>query len=506
MDLTPQSNHKETTMHWWEIPAEERAAILRRAVAYYRHSAQDRQENSIPIQRDQVREWAEKNGVTIIHEFEDAGKSGLNAEGRPAFNEMMEEWVKKRTDFEFILCLDVSRWGRFQDIDLSAQYSAECRRHGKQVIYVTIGMPKDGDALYPVYVQFERFRAAQYSKELSEKVWRGCVKIAEQGYWAGGAPPFGMQRLLLNEQRDPERPLKPGERKAIQNQRVTLVEGDPDQVAVILRIFYEFVKLRHSEYLIAERLNTDGIPSPGGRRWTAGMVVDRLRYEKYAGTMLYNQTSQKLKTPSHPNPPDQWVRTPGAFQGIVDPELFAQAQEIFEQRRRKYQPDYMMAQLEALYDRYGLLHRSLFRALDDVASPATFNNRFGGLDMAFQQMYREPRNRAKELVHDRIRQQIPQVLPYADFLVLDQRLTVSVQPAFPFPYGYNAYWPFRPDRRQVIDITLGVLLSDPEQLDILGYVAMPRWLAGQQTLRVDSASARTDMFGRCDLEFLQQLL
>ena len=33
---------------------------------------------------------------------------------------MMEEWISKRHDFEYVLCLDVSRWGRFQDIDLSA--------------------------------------------------------------------------------------------------------------------------------------------------------------------------------------------------------------------------------------------------------------------------------------------------------------------------------------------------------------------------------------------------
>ena len=61
---------------WWESDAIEDADAPKRirAIAYYRHSAQDRQENSIPIQRDQVREWAEKNGVEIIHEFSDAGK------------------------------------------------------------------------------------------------------------------------------------------------------------------------------------------------------------------------------------------------------------------------------------------------------------------------------------------------------------------------------------------------------------------------------------------------
>ena len=142
-----------TQTHWWEACSTDQATSVAqpRAVAYYRHSAQDRQENSIPIQQDQVREWAEKNGVQIIEEFCDPGRSGLTAEGRPAFTQMMDEWVTQRDDFDYILCLDVSRWGRFQDIDLSAQYSAQCKRHGKQVIYTTIGKPRENDPLYPVY-------------------------------------------------------------------------------------------------------------------------------------------------------------------------------------------------------------------------------------------------------------------------------------------------------------------------------------------------------------------
>jgi len=62
------------------------------------------------------------------------------------------------------------------------------------------------------YVQFERFRAAQYSKELSEKVRRCRVKIAEQGYPAGGHAPYGLSRLLLDETREPLLVLEPGQR------------------------------------------------------------------------------------------------------------------------------------------------------------------------------------------------------------------------------------------------------------------------------------------------------
>ena len=216
MVITSTSTWNKNMGNWWERHNKDvqQATFAFRAVAYYRHSAQDRQENSIAIQQDQVRAWAQSNGVEIIHEFMDPGRSGLTTEGRPSFQDMMENWVKKRSDFQYILCLDVSRWGRFQDIDLSAQYSAECRKYGKEVIYTTLGKPREDDPLYPVYVQFERFRAAQYSRELSDKVFRGCVKIAQQGYWAGGKPRYGFRRLLLNEARQPVQILNRGNGRA----------------------------------------------------------------------------------------------------------------------------------------------------------------------------------------------------------------------------------------------------------------------------------------------------
>ena len=119
--------------HWWEVETTQHDGTPApvRAVAYYRHSAQDRQENSIPIQQEQVRQFAQEHGIQIIEEFADAGISGLNAEDRPAFTQMMDEWVKQRDDFQYVLCLDVSRWGRSQDIDRSAQYAGTDARHLK---------------------------------------------------------------------------------------------------------------------------------------------------------------------------------------------------------------------------------------------------------------------------------------------------------------------------------------------------------------------------------------
>jgi hypothetical protein len=86
------------------------------------------------------------------------------------------------------------------------------------------------------------------------------------------------------------------------------------------------------------------------------------------------------------------------------------------------------------------------------------------------------------------------------------RLTISIQPAVPVPHGYDQYWPIRPDPRSVIDMTLGVLLSEQANSQILGYVALPRLLVGAETLRLSSTSLRIELFGRGDLNFLKQLL
>lgn len=494
--------------NWWEQKPRDDSpqTSCARAVAYYRHSAQDRQENSIPLQQEQVREWAREHHVEIIHEFVDPGRSGLTAEGRPGFNEMMDDWVRKRFDFQYVLCLDVSRWGRFQDIDLSAQYSAECKRHGKTVVYTTIGMPREDDPLYPVYVQFERFRAAQYSRELSDKVFRGCVRIAQQGYWAGGSPPYGLARVLLDESRRPLHVLKPGERKSIQNQRVTLAAGDKEHAAIVRRAFRELTERARDTRDIAEGLNRDGVPSPGGKRWDSDKVLRLLKQRKYAGAMVYNQTTQRLKTPSRANPEEDWINALDAFKGLVSREVFERAQEILAEAERRFEPETMLRLLEELLGKYGIIRASMLRKTFRTPSASTYAKRFGSLNTAMQKLYFE----AHAIIRERVRQQIASLVErvetYDDFLVINQKLTVLVQPSVPMPYGLTQYWYFEPDRRTVVDITLGVPLASPTESRILGYLVFPRLTVRDRRMRVFGTSAsRIDMHGQEGLGFIQQL-
>jgi DNA invertase Pin-like site-specific DNA recombinase len=493
---------------WWakeEVPAAPVAPRFR-GVAYYRHSARDRQENSVAIQQELVQKWAKDNGVDIIHEFSDRGKSGLTAQGRDEFNNMMDNWVKQRKDFDFVLCLDVSRWGRFQDIDLSATYSAECKKHGKQVIYTTLGMPRPDDPLYPVYVQFERFRAAQYSKELSAKVFHGCVKIAQQGYWAGGKAPYGFDRMLLDESRHRLHVLTHGQKKSIQNQRVTLALGPAAEVATVRRIFEEFIDAGRTMQEIADRLNAEGSRSAMGGLWNIEKIRRILTNIMYAGTLVYNKTTSKLKTPTRRNPLEQWVRTAGAVDPLVDQVIFDRAQAIIAKAALRFAPETLLQHLERLHREHGFIHPTLLKADELAPSASTYASRFRSLDAAYQQLFRPAAGEIRARVEALLREAVEQVDSYDDFLVVNGKFTVLIQPSVPVPHGYSQYWYFRPDLRSEVDITLGVPVSSSEGPQILGYVALPRLLVRDHGIRVfGSSETRLDMYGHTGLEFICKL-
>ena len=181
--------------------------------------------------------------------------------------------------------------------------------------------------------------------------------------------------------------------------------------------------------------------------------------------------------------------------------------QIFAERARFHTPAYMLEKLETLFQSHGIVRPSLVRAAPDMPSPSTYLKHFGSMDAAFQQLFNEVRTAAGSQVSEHIEALVDQVVVYEDFLVIDQKLTVLVQPSVPMPYGLAHYWFFRPDQREVIDITLGVPLSEGAQPRILGYLALPRLLVQDHWIRLFSTShSRLEMYGHNGLTIIEQLL
>lgn len=304
-------------------------AQKKKAVCYYRHSAEDKQENSVPIQREHAEKFCAQFDIEILHAESDEGVSGLTA-NRPGFKRLFKEWIENPSvpRFDYVLVYDVSRWGRFQNQNEAAYYEFLCEQNHKKVIYISRGFPREEQELtYSIITPMERWMAAQYSKQLSEKVWYGCIKVSQQGYSAGGTACYGMARLLLDESKKPIGVLKKGEHKMISNQRVTFAPTGDETTKAVQEIFDLMVNHWKNPSEIAEILNEKGIPSAKGGLWNAGKVIRILSNETYTGTRIYNKTWGRLKQTKRDNPRSEWVVTPNAFDSVVNFELFGKAQE-----------------------------------------------------------------------------------------------------------------------------------------------------------------------------------
>jgi len=301
----------------------------KKAIAYYRHSAEDKQENSVAIQRQHTQKFANEHNIEIIHEEADEGKTGLLA-NRPAFQRLFSNWIEniEAPHFDYVFVYDVSRWGRFQDQDEAAYLSYICKKHGKKVEYVSRGFSNAENQLFSsLGISLERYMAAEYSRQLSDKVFYGCVKVSEQGYSAGGTAVYGMVRQLLDGDKKPVRILKTGEHKQIANERVTFVPKEDETTETVREVFNLFTKERYLIPDIVALLNQKGILSANGKRWDRSKVIKILTDETYIGTRIYNKIWGRLKQKSYKNPRSEWVITPKAFQAVVDEQLFRDAQE-----------------------------------------------------------------------------------------------------------------------------------------------------------------------------------
>ncbi len=302
--------------------------IRKKAIAYFRHSAEDKQENSVAIQRQHIHQFANDYNIEIIHEEADEGKSGLLA-NRPAFKRLFANWIEnlEAPQFEYVLVYDVSRWGRFQNQDEAAYFTHICTNFGKKVIYVSLGFPNDDNPFFSgLGIMFERYMASEYSRQLSSKVFYGCVKVSEQGYSTGGTATYGMARLLLNSNREPIRILKLGEHKQIANERVVFAPKHDETTETVKEIFHLFVEKHYLLPDIVSYLNQKKILSANGNRWDKSKVIKILTNEIYIGTRIYNKTWGRLKQKSHKNPRSEWVVVPDAFEALIDKIIFEKAQ------------------------------------------------------------------------------------------------------------------------------------------------------------------------------------
>jgi DNA invertase Pin-like site-specific DNA recombinase len=344
----------------------------------------EHQRYSTENQSEAIRLYAGQRGLEIVRTYVDAGRSGLNIDGRLGLQKLLADVEGGLADFSIIVVYDISRWGRFQDSDEAASYEYRCRASGVRVAYCAEQFENDGSIGSDVQKVVKRRMAAEYSRELSVKVFAGQRRLIEKGFRQGGPPGYGLRRRLIDENGEVKGELLRKQHKSIQTDRVVLVPGPTSEIRIVQDIYRSFVDKRSNEAEIAARLNESRILTDLGRPWTRGTVHQILINEKYIGNNVWNRRSFKLKQRRLRNAPQSWIRAEGAFEPIVDRAFFDAAQEIIRARSLRLTNEEMLAALREVLSHKGCLSGLIIDETEGCPSSSAYQSRFGNLLQAYQ--------------------------------------------------------------------------------------------------------------------------
>lgn len=472
-----------------------------RAAEYVRMST-EHQKYSTDNQSAAIRKYAEQRGYEIVQTYADEGKSGLNIGGRLALQRLLEDVESGQAEFTALLVYDVSRWGRFQDPDEAASYELRCRRAGVQVHYCAEQFENDGSIGSSIIKTVKRAMAGEYSRELSVKVFAGQANLIRLGYRQGGPAGFGLRRMLVDHEGREKGLLGHGEHKSITTDRVILVPGPGEEVAIVRDVYRQFVEDGQCEREIADDLNARGLETDLGRPWSRGSVHQLLINEKYIGNNVWAKTSCKLKGEHVRNDPAEWIRADGAFTGIIPKDLFSAAQTIIRQRSERLSDEEMLDLLAQILQRNGCLSGLIIDEAEGCPSSSSFRGRFGSLLRAYTLVGFTPdhdyryleTNRKLRAMHPGIVQSVISGIegvggtvtrdPITDLLTINREFTASLVIVRCFhTSGGSERWKLRLDTRLKPDLTLAIRMDSSKEQP-KDYYLLPRIDMREAVLRL----------------------
>lgn len=357
---------------------------LRIPAAQYLRMSSEHQQYSLDNQTLALQIYAEKNGFVIAQTYTDGARSGIVLRHRDGLRQLLNDVVSGIAAFKAILVYDVSRWGRFQDSDEAAHYEFLCRSAGIPVHYCAEPFANDGTPLNTLLKTIKRTMAAEYSRELGVKIADGQRTVFLRGFRGSGSyPGFALRRMLVSPDGMPKQILAPGERKALQTDRVILVPGPGEEVAWLREIFRLFTEEKLNYRAIAEILNENGVPYRDHRPWNFYAVRYLLTSTKYNGSLIYGKWTRRLHTKSRKTPESQWLRVPHPTSKLIDDATFQAAGARIKCFTINKSNDELLGELQSILAANGKLSAHIIRRTPGATPPTVYRYRFGSLVNAF---------------------------------------------------------------------------------------------------------------------------
>ena len=272
-------------------------------VGVYARVSSDKQDVDLSIssQLKALREYAARNGHTVIREFVDEAESGRTSD-RPSFREMVAMARRKPQPFDAILVWKYSRFARSRED--SIVFKSMLRKNGIQVI--SISEPSEDTPTGRLFEAMIESLDEFYSANLGEEVTRGMRESASRGFYLSASAPYGYRKVKV----------KDGSKERVK------LEPQPTEAAVVSRMFQRILEGRGLMEVVRE-LNGEGVAGPRRSSWGKTSLYLILTNEAYTGTMVWGRSNARGLPP---------VRAENAWPAIISRENFDQAQKMMQER------------------------------------------------------------------------------------------------------------------------------------------------------------------------------
>lgn len=289
-----------------------------KAALYARYSTTGQREASIDDQLRECRDFAKRQGFSVVEEFHDAAMSG-NESNRPGYQRMLA--AARDKGFGVIVAHELSRLSRNEAETHSLREELEWL--GIHIVTATDGIDTR-QASMGILLSVKSAMARAELQQAADRTHRGLKGRVLAGR-SGGGKCYGYGS-------------KDGVRFVID-----------EQARVVVRIFERFLD-GGSTRAIAGELNRDAVPSPGSTwrrtqrrtdgRWMQSAVYTMLRNPIYVGEVVWNRRRSRKKVRSGkrgftPRPREEWIISKDASLRIIGDELWAAVQARIARRTRE---------------------------------------------------------------------------------------------------------------------------------------------------------------------------
>ena len=256
------------------------------AVIYARYSSDSQREASIEGQLRDCKDYAERNGITIVGTYIDRAYSA-KTDDRPEFQRMIQDSAKKIFDAVLVWKLDRFARNRYDAV----YYKRQLEKNG---VYLVSVMEPISDGPEGIMIESLLIGMAEYySAELAIKVACGERENALKCKYNGGVVLLGY--VIGKEDR--------------------LYHIDPETAPIVQEIFTRYADGEPAEK-IAASLNERGLRTRTGKPFVKNSFFQIFKNRRYIGEYSYKD-----------------IVIPGGVPAIVDQALFDRVQERFTKNK-----------------------------------------------------------------------------------------------------------------------------------------------------------------------------